>query len=94
MSYELIIKPESTVLPKGAVKVSEDTPINEGQHVKIGVKSGPATEIFWAVVVEQSAFDENRFLVCIDQDLQLTKFHGLSDKDELVVERKHIVAVM
>ena len=94
MSYELIIKPESTLIPEGAVEVSEDTPINEGQHVKIGVQSGPAREIFWAIVVEQSAFDKNRFLVCIAQDLQLTNYHGLSDKDELVVERKHISLVL
>jgi hypothetical protein len=89
-----MIKPGSKLVPNGAVKVNEDTPINIGQHVKIGVDFGKGSEIFWAIVVDKSAIDLNRFLVCIDQDLELTRWHGLSDKDELVVERKHISYVL
>lgn len=85
-----------SMLPQEAIVPSKPSDIQEGDFVKIGVETndGKAIEKFWAIVVERSAFDKGRFLVSINQDLHLTKYHGLKDTDELVVEFKHIVAVI
>lgn len=95
MKYKLleasdVIRP---VLPPEAIIVNESTDIQEGDYAKIAVQIGLAKEIFWAVVEECSEIND-RYLVKVNQDLVLTKYHGLSDEDELVVERKHIIAII
>lgn len=94
MSYELMER-FSTVLPAEAIVMTATTPVSEGDYVKIGVKcTDGSTEKFWAMVTSQSVIELDRYLVCIDQDLRLTDLHGLKDKDELVIRRKHIVGVI
>lgn len=87
MRYELL------VLPRDAIVVSESTPINEGDSVKIVVSAGDTQEKFWATVYAIDR-DKDEFGVRIDQDLMLTKFHGLYNGDELTVKRNHIVALL
>lgn len=97
MSYKLL-EGFHSILPQEATVPSQPSDIQEGDFVKIGVKTEQngytATEKFWAIVVERSAIDTDRFLVSINQDLELTRYHGLRDTDKLVVEFKHIVAVI
>lgn len=95
MSYQLLEASDviSPVLPSEAIVVNESTDIQEGDYAKIAVQSGPAKEIFWAVVYAIDR-ENDKFAVRINQDLVLTNYHGLSDADELVVERKHIVAII
>lgn len=94
MKYKLLEASDvSPVLPPEAVIVDESTNIQEGDYAKIAVQVGKAKEIFWAVVEECSEISD-RYLVKVNQDLVLTQYHGLSDEDELVVERKHIVAII
>lgn len=94
MNYKLLEASDvSTVLPSEAIIVDESTDIQEGDYAKIAVQIGLAKEIFWAVVEECSEISD-RYLVKVNQDLILTKYHGLSDADELVVERKHIIAII
>lgn len=95
MNYKLLEASDviSPVLPPEAIIVNESTDIQEGDYAKIAVQVGKAKEIFWAVVEECSEISD-RYLVKVNQDLVLTKYHGLSDADELVVERKHIVAII
>ena len=95
MSYQLLAASDviSPVLPPEAIIVREDTDIQEGDYAKIAVQIGLGKEIFWAVVYAIDR-ENDKFAVRINQDLVLTKYHGLSDADELVVERKHIVAII
>lgn len=92
MKYKLL-EAFQTLIPIGAIVVTESTPISEGDYVKIGVETHGHSEKFWAVIYAIDR-DNDRFAVRINQDLQLTHYHGLSDADELVVERKHIVAII
>lgn len=98
MSKYLLLEGFHSMLPQEAIVPAEPSQIQEGDYVKIGVEvlgyRYTATEKFWAVVIEHSSIDVNRFLVRINQDLQQTALHGLSDGDELTVEFKHIVAVI
>lgn len=95
MSYKLLEASDvvSPVLPPEAITVREDTNIQEGDYAKIAVKSGPAKEIFWTIVYAIDR-ENDKFGIRINQDLQLTMYHGLRDADELVVERKHIIAII
>lgn len=95
MSYQLLAASDviSSVLPSEAIIVDESTEIQEGDYAKIAVQIGLGKEIFWTVVEECSEISD-RYLVKVNQDLVLTKYHGLSDADELVVERKHIIAII
>ena len=94
MKYKLLEASDvSPVLPPEAIVVNESTNIQKGDYAKIAVQVGKAKEIFWAVVEECSEISD-RYLVKVNQDLVLTNYHGLSDEDELVVERKHIVAII
>lgn len=95
MSYQLLEASDviSPVLPPEAIIVDENTEIQEGDYAKIAVQIGLGKEIFWTVVEECSEISD-RYLVKVNQDLVLTKYHGLSDADELVVERKHIIAII
>lgn len=86
-----------SMLPQEAIVPSEPSQIQEGDYVKIGVEvvghCYTATEKFWAVVYAINR-DDWKYGVRINQDLQQTALHGLSDGDELIVEFKHIVAVI
>lgn len=86
-----------SMLPQEAIVPSKPSQIQEGDYVKIGVEvTGhcyKATEKFWAVVYAIDR-DNWKYGVRINQDLQQTALHGLSDGDELTVEFKHIVAVI
>lgn len=95
MNYKLLEASDviSPVLPPEAIIVDESTEIQEGDYAKIAVQIGLAKEIFWAVVYAIDR-ENDKFGVRINQDLVLTQYHGLSDADELVVERKHIVAII
>ena len=95
MKYQLLEASDviSPVLPPEAIVVNESTNIQEGDYAKIAVQVGKAKEIFWAVVYAIDR-ENDKFAVRINQDLVLTQYHGLSDEDELVVERKHIVAII
>lgn len=94
MNYKLLEASDvSPVLPPEAIIVNENTDIQEGDYAKIAVQVGQAKEIFWAVIYAIDR-ENDKFGVRINQDLVLTKYHGLSDADELVVERKHIVAII
>ena len=95
MKYKLLEASDviSPVLPPEAIIVNKCTRIQEGDYAKIAVQLGQAKEIFWAVVYAIDR-ENDKFGVRINQDLVLTQYHGLSDADELVVERKHIVAII
>lgn len=95
MKYKLLEASDviSPVLPPEAIIVNKGTRIQEGDYAKIAVQLGQAKEIFWAVVYAIDR-ENDKFGVRINQDLVLTQYHGLSDADELVVERKHIVAII
>ena len=95
MKYKLLEASDviSPVLPPAAIIVNKSTRIQEGDYAKIAVQLGQAKEIFWAVVYAIDR-ENDKFVVRINQDLVLTQFHGLSDADDLVVERKHIVAII
>lgn len=95
MSYQLLAASDviSPVLPSEAIIVDESTDIQEGDYAKIAVQVGQAKEIFWTVVYAIDR-EKDKFGVRINQDLVLTQYHGLSDADELAVERKHIVAII
>lgn len=95
MKYKLLEASDviSPVLPPEAIIVNKSTRIQEGDYAKIAVQLGQAKEIFWAVVYAIDR-ENDKFGVRINQDLVLTQYHGLSDADELVVERKHIVAII
>ena len=86
-----------SMLPQEASVPSQPSDIQEGDFVKIGVgmigNGFTLTEKFWAVVYAIDR-DNWKYGVRINQDLQMTKWHGLSDNDELMVEFKHIVAVI
>ena len=92
MSYKLLVGFRA-LLPREAIVVDARTNIQEGDYVKIGVETEGHSEKFWALVYAIDR-DTNKFGVRINQDLQLTRYHGLSDGDEMVVERKHIVALI
>ena len=98
MSKYVLLEGFASMLPEEAIVPTEPSQIQEGDYVKIGVEvighCYTATEKFWALVIEHSSIDENRLLVRINQDLQQTSLHGLSDGDELTIEFKHIVAVI
>ena len=81
------------MLPIEAIVVNPDTDINVGDSVKIGVACNNYEEKFWATVEECSEISD-RYLVKVGQDLWFTPAHGLRDGDNLVVERKHIVALL
>lgn len=94
MNYKLLeASVISPVLPPEAIIVDESTDIQEGDYAKIAVQVGQAKEIFWAVVYAIDR-ENDKLGVRINQDLVLTQYHGLSDADELVVERKNIIAVI
>lgn len=80
------------MLPIEAIVVNPDTDINVGDSVKIGVACNDYEEKFWATVL--NAAPNGSYLVQIDQDLWFTPAHGLRDGTKLVVERKHIVALL
>lgn len=80
------------MLPIEAIVVNPDTDINVGDSVKIGVACNNYEEKFWATVINESP--NGNYLVQIDQDLWRTPAHGLRDGSKLVVERKHIVALL
>ncbi|UUG68348.1 hypothetical protein B2_gp64 [Shigella phage B2] len=84
-----------SMLPQEAIVPSQPSDVQEGDYVKIGVETndGKATEKFWAVVYCIDR-DNWKYGVRINQDLCQTQLHGLSDGDELIVEFKHIVAVI
>lgn len=97
MSKYVLLEGFHSMLPQEAIVPAEPSQIQEGDYVKIGVEmlgNGYAlTEKFWAVVYAIDR-DKWKYGVRINQDLQMTKWHGLSDGDELTVEFKHIVAVI
>lgn len=80
------------ILPMEAIVVNPDTDINAGDSVKIGVACNNYVEKFWASVINVSS--NGNYLVQVDQDLWCTPEHGLRDGSKLVVERKHIVALL
>lgn len=85
-----------SLLPQEAIVPSQPSDVQEGDYVKIGVETGQgfiATEKFWAVVYAIDR-DDWKYGVRINQDMCQTQLHGLSDGDELMVEFKHIVAVI
>lgn len=91
----------STILPQEAIVPSRPEDISEGDYVKIGVSTNVMTlhnayeaeEKFWGIVYAIDR-DNWKFGVRINQDLKLIRYHGLSDGDELILEFKHIVAVI
>ena len=97
MSKYVLLEGFASMLPKEAIVPAEPSQIQEGDYVKIGVEvighCYTATEKFWAVVYAIDR-DNWKYGVRINQDLQQTSLHGLSDGDELTVEFKHIVAVL
>lgn len=97
MSKYLLLEGFASMLPEEAIVPAEPSQIQEGDYVKIGVEvlgyRYTATEKFWAVVYAIDR-DNWKYGVRINQDLQQTALHGLSDGDELIVEFKHIVAVI
>lgn len=97
MSKYLLLESFASMLPEEAIVPAEPSQIQEGDYVKIGVEvlgyRYTATEKFWAVVYAIDR-DNWKYGVRINQDLQQTALHGLSDGDELTVEFKHIVAVI
>lgn len=97
MSKYTLLEGFHSMLPQEAIVPSEPSQIQEGDYVKIGVEvvghCYTATEKFWAVVYAIDR-DNWKYGVRINQDLRLTRYHGLSDGDELTVEFKHIVAVI
>lgn len=97
MSKYTLLEGFHSMLPQEAIVPSEPSQIQEGDYVKIGVtmenESVSGSEKFWAVVYAIDR-DNWKYGVRINQDLRLTRYHGLSDGDELTVEFKHIVAVI
>ncbi|EFR8087442.1 hypothetical protein H0088_004085 [Salmonella enterica] len=97
MSKYVLLEGFHSMLPIGAFVPSEPAQISEGDYVKIGVSlqgdSVAGSEKFWGVVYAIDR-DNWKYGVRINQDLRLTRYHGLSDGDELTVEFKHIVAVI
>lgn len=97
MSKYVLLEGFHSMLPEEAIVPTEPSQIQEGDYVKIGVGvlgyHYTATEKFWAVVYAIDR-DNWKYGVRINQDLQQTTLHGLSDGDELIVEFKHIVAVI
>lgn len=97
MSKYVLLEGFHSMLPEEAVVPSEPSQISEGDYVKIGVSlqgdSVGGSEKFWGVVYAIDR-DNWKYGVRINQDLRLTRYHGLSDGDELTVEFKHIVAVI
>lgn len=97
MSKYVLLEGFASMLPKEAIVPAEPSQIQEGNYVKIGVQvleyRYTATEKFWALVYAIDR-DNWKYGVRINQDLQQTALHGLSDGDELTVEFKHIVAVI
>lgn len=97
MSKYVLLEGFASMLPEEAIVPAEPSQIQEGDYVKIGVEvighCYTATEKFWAVVYAIDR-DNWKYGVRINQDLQQTSLHGLSDGDELIVEFKHIVAVL
>lgn len=97
MSKYVLLEGFHSMLPEEAIVPSEPSQISEGDYVKIGVSlqgdSVAGSEKFWGVVYAIDR-DNWKYGVRINQDLRLTRYHGLSDGDELTVEFKHIVAVI
>ncbi len=97
MSKYVLLEGFHSMLPEEAFVPSEPSQISEGDYVKIGVSlqgdSVEGSEKFWGVVYAIDR-DNWKYGVRINQDLRLTRYHGLSDGDELTVEFKHIVAVI
>lgn len=97
MSKYVLLEGFASMLPEEAIVPAEPSQIQEGDYVKIGVfmedESILGSEKFWAVVYAIDR-DNWKYGVRINQDLRLTRHHGLSDGDELIVEFKHIVAVI
>lgn len=82
------------MLPMEAIVPSQPSDISEGDYVKIGVETVcHRTEKFWAVVYAIDR-DNGTFGVRVNNDLQFTRYHGLRDKSELIVNFNHIVGVM
>ena len=92
MPYK-ILRGFDAILPQEAIVINEDTELNVGDSVKIGIQCQDGQiEKPWVTIVNK--FSDETFHVAIDNDLVLTHKHGLKDKDLLILNRDQLLAVL
>lgn len=79
--------PETFSVPSSAVLEA----LGPGSYVQVCPQSGRVTERFW---VRVQATSDSALVGTIDQDCLFTHLHGLSDKDLIEFERRHIYKVV
>lgn len=78
-----------TMLPPDAHIIVEDIAV--GDHVKVCVEIYNHTEKFWAYVRH---IDGNEITCQVDQDMRLSRYHGLFDKSMFIIDRYLILGVI
>ena len=75
--------------PPEAHIIIEDIAV--GDHVKVCVEIYNHTEKFWAYVRH---IDGNEIVCQVDQDMRLSRYHGLFDKSMFIIDRYLILGVI
>lgn len=80
-------------LPSEAKAPSDDNIKNliQGDYLKLGVHAHGHTETFWAKFV---MMDNGNLVGRIQNDLQYTHHHGLSDEELITIPRDKLIAIL